>query len=325
MIAIACGCVAALLLVIVLGTGAYFLIFRDGDAPTTGTASTTSSASDPETPSGSTSVTPAEPTTDFEVIEAWETPSGDAEDLAEVLRTSPLVTGSISGPGSCELPETPVDPTAEQMQATLDAASSCLNGVWATASSDRGLPWSSPTVVVYEWPDIPASAACEAESFAEDSARVCFLDETIYWPLGFGAAEEAAVAAVTTDPADRSTMVLWELAYSYSLVAYWNSSVAFYYSTLVQTYEDAGENEKVEDADRRLVLSRACLASATSQILPESARVPAELQELLIDPATWTDTDVTAGAWAHWIEVGFGSDGDLAACSTWDPDAEDVR
>src|SRR5699024_12020448 len=91
-------------------------------------------------------------------------PQGDADDIWAVLEDNPLTDGSLPALGSCDLPETPVEHSAEELQAVLDAAGDCLNQLWATASSDRGLPWHSPEIVVYSWPDVPTSS-CEEDTF----------------------------------------------------------------------------------------------------------------------------------------------------------------
>ncbi|MFC7374999.1 MULTISPECIES: hypothetical protein [unclassified Brachybacterium] len=139
------GCVAALALV--LGGGVtYVALNRGGEDPTA--ASTTSSPSEPaeetpETPSGSETEEP-----EFTVVSPIDVPPGDVEELTTVMATSPLTEGSLPDVADCELPATPVDHDTAELQAVLDAAAGCLNQVWATTSSDRGLPWEPLRVQV---------------------------------------------------------------------------------------------------------------------------------------------------------------------------------
>src|SRR5699024_3488299 len=121
--------------------------------------------------------------------------------------------------------ETPVEHSTEELQAVLDAAGGCLNGIWATASSDRGLPWNSPEIVVYTWPAIPTSS-CEADTFEENFPRVCNLDYTIYWPAGYGRGAEQSGADQV------ASAYLWDLSYMYMIRVAWDSSLGAYYSGL---------------------------------------------------------------------------------------------
>src|SRR5699024_6483506 len=160
-------------------------------------------------------------------------------ELWAVLENNPLTHGTLPQVGECELPATPIEPTKEELQAVLDAAGGCLNRMWATASSDRGLPWVSPKIVVYEHPDVPAEAGCDSY-FSADFPRMCNLDSTLYWPLGYGTGRELS------DPADVPGAYLWDLAYLYTNPVDWHSSVAFYYLTMRDQLETTDEERFVE-------------------------------------------------------------------------------
>ncbi|MGY5765374.1 hypothetical protein ACXET9_09235 [Brachybacterium sp. DNPG3] len=322
--AVAAGCAVVLVLVLGLGVGAYVLLGRDGQG-SAAPASDTPSSEDPDTPSPDPITTPSddpdEPTPTFEVVSPIDELPGTAEELREVLATSPFTTGRFTTIPSCELPTTPTDPTVEEVQATLSAAGHCLDKVWANVSSDRDLPWTSPTIVVYEWPDVPASA-CDADSFDADYPRVCNLDSTIYWPFGYGLTPLLAEDDRFADDAEVSTSYLWDLSYIYMTVVNWNSSLGTYYQNLLVKLGD--DTDAQDDAWRRYSLQATCLASAAILEVPEAQRPAQHVLDILEDPETWNDTAVTAEARARWITAGFESDGDLAACNTWEAPDDQV-
>src|SRR5699024_769500 len=214
---------------------------------------------------------------------------------------NPLTEGSLPAVPECELPETPVEPSAEELQAVLDAASGCLNQMWATASSDRGLPWTSPTVVVYEHPDVPPEAACDSH-FSADFPRVCNLDATIYWPVGYGTGLELS------DAADVPGAYLWDLSYIYTNTVSWNSSLAFYYMSLRDELE-ASDEDRLPEAWRRDRLQSLCWAAASSMQVPAGAEPSPALREALIDPSRWSEGEppqtISPENRVLWIERGF--------------------
>lgn len=326
LITVALGCVLAMVLVV--GGGLTYLVLSQGsDEPPIASDTPSSSASEPsetsasETPSEGAETTP-EPgeTSAFEVIPPYDVPPGDAEDMWKVMETNPLTEGTLPTLPTCDLPATPVAPDNTQLQAVLDAASGCLNQLWATASSDRGLPWVSPKVVVYTWPDIPPESSCDS-SFEEDFPRMCNLDSTIYWPVGYGTALDF------TDEANVPGAYMWDLAFIYMNTATWNSSVAIYYGNLRTLLEDS-DQARAEEAWRRYSLQMQCLASAASVQVPDGAAPTPALQESLADPANWTEGEppqnISPEARARWIGKGFDSGGDLSVCNTWPVDADQV-
>lgn len=320
-ITIALTCVIALLLVV--GGGITYLIVRQsGDSPVaTDSPPETSTTETSEPPSESPTPTPEEAeTSEFEVVVPYDPPTGSADELWEVMETNPLTSGTLPALSECELPATPVDANAEELQAVLDAASTCLNQVWSTASSDRDLPWTSPKIVVYEHPDIPKDAVCDS-NFSADFPRMCNLDSTIYWPIGYGIANDLS------DPANVPGAYLWDLAFIYTNTASWNSSLTVYYGTLRDTLEGKDE-ERFNDAWRRFMLQRECLASATAMQVPSAAEPAPELRDKLTDPGTWQEgtppQSVTPENRAAWIERGFDSGGDLSQCNAWVADADQV-
>ncbi|WP_232820209.1 hypothetical protein [Brachybacterium sp. YJGR34] len=312
----ALGCVA--LLVLTVGGGVTYLVLRGmgGEDPTAAPTTTTEEEPTAELETG-LSTDPAE--SDFEVVSPIDTPPGDADHLRGILANNPLTTGSLPDITSCELPETPVDPSDEELQAVLDASGQCLSRVWAAASSDRGLTWDAPAVQVYTYPDVPSSS-CEADSFQEDYPRVCNLDPAIYWPTGFG------IGAEVTDAELVPGAYLWDLSYVYMNPVMWNSSVGVYYVTLMDQVED--DPELADETWRRYILQSLCLSSAATMQLPTAVQPQPELREQLTDASNWT-VDESSGpiepsSRAHWIEAGFESGGDLGACNTWIAPAEQV-
>lgn len=338
--AVAASCVVALVVVLGLGVGAYLLLGRDGRAtasptasepvtedPDSGAGSSTgdsgSSTADPESgePDSSGSAEPAGSTTTFEVVSPTDEIPGSADDLREVMRTNPLTTGTFTTIPECELPGTPVEASVDELQTTLSAAGHCLDQVWANVSSDRNLPWTSPRIVVYDWPDIPDSA-CDPDSFEEDLPRACTLDSTIYWPRGYGITPILALSGELDDEDEISSSYLWDLSYMYMTVVMWNSSVGTYYQSLLVALGD--DTDAQDEAWRRYSLQATCLASAAILEVPEAQRPSQEVRDILEDPESWNDTAVTAGARTHWITAGFGSDGELAVCNTWEAPSDQV-
>lgn len=323
LITVAAGCILALLLGI--GGGITYLALSGDDNPTAGvttTPPTTTTA--PESP---TTTTPPTPTTEplpetptYEVISPIDDVEGSADDVWAILAAYPLTEGTMGAIGTCDLPETPVDHDVEQLQAVLDAAGACLNRVWATAHSDRNLPWQAPTIVVYTWPDIPPNS-CNKDTFEERVPRQCNLDGTLYWPLGAG------YGAQQEDPAEVPTMYLWDLAFNYMNSITWNTSLWPYYSALDEKLED--DPERQEEANRRYALQHLCLASAASMRVPEASQPSPEVRDILSSEEHWTPaegktTSITATSRAHWVKQGFESEGDLTQCNTWTAPAEQV-
>ncbi|WP_177348991.1 hypothetical protein [Brachybacterium avium] len=316
-----------LALLLVVGGGITYLVLRQGeDTPiATDTPSTSATApTDPESPSESETTPPEETTPEkddtFQVVSPIDPPTGSVDELWAVLEDNPLTQGSLPTLAECDLPETPIEPSVEELQAVLDAASGCLNQIWATASSDRGLPWVSPTVVVYTHPDVPAGASCDSH-FAADFPRMCNLDSTIYWPVGYG------IGTDLSDPADVPGAYLWDLAYIYTNAVGWNSSVAFYYLTMREQLETTDE-ERYFEAGRRDSLQDQCLAAAMSMQVPTAAEPSPTLREGLLDPSRWSEGEppdtLSSEVRVDWIKRGFESKGDLSACNTWTADLDEV-
>src|SRR5699024_2630588 len=74
------------------------------------------SGTDPPTSSAGQTAEPPE----FGVLAPVDRPQGDADDIWAVLEDNPLTDGSLPALGSCDLPETPVEHSAEELQAVLD-------------------------------------------------------------------------------------------------------------------------------------------------------------------------------------------------------------
>lgn len=318
LLAVAASCILAMILVV--GGGITFLALNRGGPEPVASDPTTSSESVEPSDSEATSTEEETPTTEasdyseFHVLGLGEFPEATPEELLGVMQDNPLTEGGLPDVGSCDLPATPTAPSQEQLQAVLDAASGCLNQVWSVASSDRGLPWTAPDVVVYTWPDVPSSSSCEADTFAEDFPRMCNLDSTIYWPVGYGTATDFE------DEAHVPGAYLWDLAYMYSNSASWNSTLVFYQGELRNQYEDT-DPEAFDDAWRRNSLQWICWASAASMQVPSAAQPSQELRDALGSPDAWDagepPNDITPENRARWISAGFDSGGDLAKCNTW--------
>ncbi|MCT1386117.1 hypothetical protein M4D54_10870 [Brachybacterium sp. p3-SID1565] len=175
LITVASGCILTLLLGI--GGGITYLALsgrgeQTAEPTTTPEPETTTPSPTTETP---TTESPTAEAPTYRIISPIDEVEGSADDVWAILAASPLTEGTMEATGTCELPATPVDHDAEQLQTLLDAAGACLNRVWATASSDRNLPWIPPRIHVYTWPDIPQSP-CEPDTFEQTSPRQCNLD-----------------------------------------------------------------------------------------------------------------------------------------------------
>ena len=315
LIAVALGCVLAMVLVVGGGI-TYLVLSRDGDD----SAITADAPADSPTSGAVESPTPAEASTPFEVVGPYDPPTGPVDELWQVMSDNPLTEGTLPTLGTCDLPATPVEPSVEELQAVLTAASTCLNQLWATTSSDRDLPWLSPKVVVYTHPDVPAEAVCDSQ-FSADAPRMCNLDSTIYWPVGYGTASDL------TDPANVPGAYLWDLAYTYTNTASWNSSLTVYYVTMRDELETT-DPERFDEAWRRFTLQRLCLASAASMQFPTDAEPTPAVREMLTDPGNWSEGEppenISPESRSLWIERGFTAQGDLSVCNSWVADLEQV-
>ena len=326
LILVAAGCVLALVLAIGIVAIAALVNRGGGSDPTAAPTSTAPSSdaptsedpsSDAPTPSGEAEGS------DFQVITPYDEPLQSADELWAIMADNPMTTGTFPTIGSCDLPGTPEDPSDEQLQATLEAANGCLGSVWSTASSDRDLPWSDRAITVYHHPDVPTSAVCDPESFSADNPRVCNLDNTIYWPAGYGIGPQVASSGLAKDEKGVSTAYLWDLSYSYVNVGWWNSSVGIYYTNLNKKLED--DPARKDEAARRYSSQNICMASLVSMRMPSNAQPTQEIRDQLVKTETWTDgPNITAATQAHWIQKGFESDGDLSACNAWDAPADEV-
>lgn len=323
LITLAFGCIFALL--VGIGGGITYLVLSGGEPTADGESSQETPSTDPgstdpttEPPPTSESPTPADPGP-FQVISPIAELDMTADELIAVMATSPLTEGTIPAISTCELPETPVDHDVAQLQALLDAAGGCLNQIWADTSSDRGLPWVSPTITVYTWPEIPPSA-CDADTFEEDYPRTCNLDATIYWPIGYG------YGASQPDPAQVPTTYLWDLSLQYMVGVMWHSSLGTYNLALGEALE--GDPDRQNEAWRRYALQLNCVSAAVSMRVPEASRPSAELRAALVDNENWTpqegDRAIQASSRTTWIKRGLDSGGDLSQCNTWTADAEQV-
>ncbi|WP_253705571.1 hypothetical protein [Brachybacterium sp. P6-10-X1] len=312
-------------LVIAVGGGLTALILtrNSDDSPPVATSQDPTTS---EEPSGSEDPTadeptPAEETPSFEVVVPYDEVPGSPEEIHEILADNPLTRGSLPTVGSCELPATPASTQSpEEIQAVLDAGGACLNSVWSTASSDRGLPWTSPSIAVYTPPEVPSSASCDPESFDPDSARMCNLDSTLYWPAGSGIGAEIA------DAENVPGAYLWDLSVAEISTVNWNSSVGIYYVSMLNKIEEqeaeGQDSEAYQEATRRYTLQKLCLGSAASMQVPSAAEPTKAVRTWLTDEASWKDNGLDPASRVHWIQAGLTSGGDLSVCNTWEADAD---
>lgn len=304
-----CGCLVLLLVAIGGGALAVILSQRSDDeasADPSATSSSDFSSKPPETPPP---FTPADP---YEKLTLSE------QETREVLQTNPLTRGTLPTAGECDLPKLAAKHSDDELEAFLNAGESCLTQVWSTASSDRSMPWATPSIVVYSWPDVPKSS-CEKDTFERDYPRVCNLDNTIYWPADYDASD-------SKDPAeDYPAHLMWGLALVQQTTVMWQSSIGLYYQHLD---DEVGDDQKAQDeAHRRYVLQNQCMAAATVMQLPDGARPSAALQKSVLDaPARKDNTDPTISEDSQdaWIRAGLESEGDLGACNSWTAESSDV-
>jgi len=316
--AVAASCIVAMILVVGGGI-TYLALSRGGEEPVASDPATTG-APEPDDSEASPTTEPSE-YSEFRVLGLGEFPEATPEELLGVMQDNPLTEGGLPDVGTCDLPATPAQPSAEQLQAVLDAAAGCLNQVWSVASSDRGLPWVTPEIVVYTWPDVPSSSSCEPDTFAEDFPRMCNLDATIYWPVGYG---------IATDLENEENVpgaYLWDLAHMYSNATSWNSTLVFYQREMRDQFKDT-DPERDADAWRRNALQWVCWASAASMQVPSGAQPSPELRDALASPEAWNEGEppenIAPENRAQWIAAGFDSGGDLAKCNTWTAEVETV-
>lgn len=311
----ALGCVALLVLVVAGGIGFLALSSRGGD-PTAGPSSSSATAS---TSSPAPTPSAAEPTA-WELISPADSDYRAPEELRSGLENSPLTTGSLPAPGSCELPALAAEPTQEQVQAFLDAGSACLSASWSDVLTQHNLSWSTPRVVVFAWPDVPAESACEASTFDQTTPRMCNLDNTLYWPMGAGRFVPKA------QPADLPSAYLLDLSYQMMNAVSWQTTVAVYSIRYQDAYTE--QDPEWRDAYLRFNLQMRCLSVTSVTRLPASAQPTEAMRTILLDEATWQPgappRDVPASSTVRWVRIGLDSGGDLSSCNTWTADSADI-
>jgi hypothetical protein len=306
---VALGCVFVLVLGGVIGTAAY--LFRPG-GPLNQTPTAAPTTEDPTTK-------PPETTEPFTILSPYEYSEMSPDEITEVMRTSPLTTGNMPTSGDCALPGITSDSSNEELEAFLNAGAGCYSGVWSTFNSDRALPWSTPTVVVFDWPDVPESSACEADTFTEGLPRTCNLDNVIYWPSDGG-----TIATLAADE-EYAGALMWDLSVAFSLSEAWQSSIQVYYRDLDDGLE--GDQDARDEATLRFSLQFTCLAAAGTMSLPETSRPPSSLQEKMQDTEVLKDSYVSPPdpeIRSLWVSRGLQGTEDMSVCNTWDAPAEEI-
>ena len=312
--AVAFGCVLVLLVVAGIGVGIWAL--SGDDEPDSGPSAT--DTSDPE--EGTATVSGPSEDKPFKVIYPGDPPAGTAEEIREILGSSPLTTGTYPTIGSCELPKITKKATQEELQAFLSAGNTCLSGALATTMSDRNLSWTSPRVVVFTWPDIPADTPCEANTFDQTFPRMCNLDNVLYWPM--------STEGLATDAAeeDLASAYLVDLAYLLMQPLSWQTSLGLYNAQASDQYEEGSAEWK--DQYRRFNLQGRCMSAALAMQLPDGAKPSKGTLARMVDEKTWPPNeeprDIPPRAMVQWIAAGRDSGGDLAACNTWTVSSGDI-
>lgn len=301
-----------MLLLIAVGGGALAVILsqRGDDRASSGPSTTSASAADsPKPPETPPPFTPANPYEELTLSE---------QETREVLQTNPLTRGTLPTVDACDVPELASKHSNDELEAFLNAGESCLTKVWSTASSDRSMPWATPSIVVYSWPDVPKSE-CAKDTFERDYPRVCNLDNTIYWPSDYGTIGTGVAEG------DYPAQVLWMLAKMQQTTIMWESTVGIYYQHLYD--ETSDDPQALDDAHRRYILQNQCMAAATVMQLPDGVRPSSALRQTVLDqPARPDNTDPTISEDAQdaWTSAGLESGGDLGACNAWTAKTSDV-
>lgn len=318
LITVAAGCILALLLAVVGGVGV--LVLRETAATTAGETSTTTSADAPSPSPTTTPPTPEPPAEPFHVLRRGEDPPEDLETLWAAMADNPLTQGDLPGFSTCELPDTPVDADLEHVQELATAAASCLNRIYSSAASDRGLRWAPARVVVTKQGERPASECDWGEGEDSDRTMVCMIDATISFPLG------ADLGVDDVSDEDYPALVLWSIAAHFPALFMFTSTLAYYYFDLVDA--EGEDSEKGQEAMRRYTSKSVCLASLAVDRLPREVRPSPDLRSALEDPATWdpnrSSTVLAPESRARWISKGFGGEGKLSTCNSWSAPAEQV-
>lgn len=305
---IAFGCALLLLLGIGGGFTALWLTGRDrGPGPGTGAGP-------------STSRTGTEPGM-WEPLAPDQVPSGDAEELRQVLSRNPLLVTRLAEPAGCTLPTTGGGMIpAEQLPAFLEAGADCLAVTWTRGLAAEGIDLEAPRIVVFATDSPPQGSACAAERFTGDAPVVCHDDATLYWPAEWDAGFSNASAA------EAPSLYLWHLSYSYTLFALAAADLDGYYGALLLALADSPE--QAEEAQRRYTLQLSCLASAAAFQLPDGFR-PAQRVESFVTSVEAQSAPLSAGepsqaSRAAWVATGQKSRGDLGRCAIWTVPAAEV-
>lgn len=308
-IAGALGCVA--LLVLGVGVGIGFLALRGGgEDPTSAPSTATESASPTQDATLDEGGSEDQP---FVVISPIQDKVGTADEILEVLKDNPMTSGSLGSIGSCELPAITAEATEEELQTFLDAGNACLGGSLADTMSQRNLQWSTPTVVVYTWPDIPSDADCTADTFEQTTPRMCNLDNVLYWPL----VTEGAVTSAA--PEDLAGAYMLDLGFSLMNPVNWQTSLGVYHGQRMDQLDES--DPEWTDGYRRYILQARCISTALAMELPDGAEPTPGALAILTDEKNWTagtpPRDIPPSALVRWSIKGRDSGGDLSACNTW--------
>ncbi|MFC0672650.1 hypothetical protein [Brachybacterium hainanense] len=299
----AAGCVMLLVLVIAGGIG--YLVLRPGPGSPAPPSTTASS------PSSSAAAA-------FEVIRPDEENTRSPEELRTVLAANPLTQGRLPATGPCTLPEVAVDSTPEQLQTFLQAGVDCYARSWAPAMSDRNLPWATPRVVVFVWPELPPGHGCDSSEFTQTRPTMCDLDETLYWPVGAGSFARAVIGG-ELPASDLAGAYLWDIGVQMTRTMAWQSSLVLYMTHLQTAHEDS--DPELRDTYRRTNLQLLCVSAASSVQLPEELRPSTTLRARLLDESSWTRGEeprtLPPSASIRWLRTGLESRGDLSHCNTW--------
>lgn len=304
--AVALGC--ALLLLLGIGTGVGLVWLNRPESPTASGGPTTEPEQDPADPA------------QWRPLEDGEQVEGTTEELLQVMSENPLTAATLSVPAGCSLPASEGKVPDEQLQAYLEAGTSCLETTWGDALAQQGVEFTGPRVVVYPTAEPPPDSACAPETFTGRAPRACIGDDTLYWPA------EWDPGFSTTSAVESPQLYMWHLSYSYAVFAVSATSMHTYYGALLESVED--DTAVADEMRRRYALQQSCFGAAAAFQQPTGPRPTDRVEEFVTSQEAQAEptsaAEPSAQSRAAWVNTGKAANGDLSQCSTWEAPADQV-